>query len=217
MRFALIIFSLTGFGLTARAECDFEPEALNRYEHEILAAAQAGDAKKLAAPLVCVLQMQTESEGIARYLSSSFLRPILGGSQTPGLAKDKRYELVAKALERLALRAPDVVQSSFLTEFSRGDWRFYTLFCEQGNTEFCSVFLPDANKVTGEPPLLAAASMMRLRKAYQVLKGEQREHVALRLKQLYRDIPASSSLKRRVIEQIYDELFRGETPLSRLG
>ena len=84
---------------------------------------------------------------MARYLSSSFLRPMFGGAQTKGVPTDPRYKNVAHILEELALRAPDGVQRSFVTEFSHGDWRFYTLFCESGNTEFCSIFLPDETRV----------------------------------------------------------------------
>jgi hypothetical protein len=196
------------------AECNLEAESLNRYEQDILNAADARDYRKMAPPLACMLQMQTESDGMSRYMASSFLRPLLGGAQTPGLTKDPRYKVVSHVLEELAMHASDGVQRSFVTEFSQGDWRFYTLFCEQGNTEFCSIFLPDESKVSAEAPLLAAASMLRLRKAYQVLKGEQRELVAQRLKNLYRDIPRSSALKRKFIEQIYNELFPAPIPLS---
>ena len=200
-----------------QADCDLSSDSLNRYEDEILRAAEAKDYKKIAPPLACILQMQSESEGFDRYLSSSFLRPLLGGSQTPGTEKDPRYQIVAQVMEQLAMHAKDGVQRSFVTEFSRGDWRFYTLFCEQGNTEFCSRFLPDEHKVSSEPPLLAAASMMRLRKAYQVLKGEQRELVAKRIKNLYRDIPQSDLLRRKFIEEIYGELFQNQIPLGMLG
>ena len=61
--------------------------------------------------------------------------------------------------------------------------------------------------VSGQSPLVAAASLMRLRKAYQVLKGKEREQVAERLRELYRDIPRSAKLKRQFIDQIYNELF----------
>lgn len=200
--------------VAAQADCDFEPSALNRYEHEILKAAENKTYKSMAQPLACILQMQTESEGVARYLSNSYLRPLLGGPHPPGVVKDPRYKIISEMLEKLALHTNDVVQRSFVTEFSRGDWRFYTLFCEKGDTQFCSVFLPDEGRVRDESPLLAAASMMRLRKAYQVLQGEQRDVAAQRLKNLYRDIPKSESLKRKFIEQIYSELFQDQLPLG---
>lgn len=197
------------------AECDLSPDSLNKFEQEILRAAEAKNYKAMAQPMACILQMQSENEGMARYLAHSYLRPLLGGGQISGVEKDPRYKVISDVFEQLTLRTNDVVQKSFVTEFSRGEWRFYTIFCEQGDTQYCSTFLPDEKKVGAEPPLLAAASMMRLRKAYQVLKGEQREIAASRLKRLYKEIPRSDSLKRKFIDQIYSELFaRDPIPLG---
>lgn len=213
------IFALQAFSVGAQADaiCDFAPGSLMRYEREILKAAEAQNFKKMAQPLACILQMQSDSEGFARYLSHSFLRPLLGGAQIGGVPKDPRYKVVSQVLEQLALKADDGVQKSFVTEFSRGEWRFYTLFCEKGNTDHCSDFLPDEIKVKDEAPILAAASMLRLRKAYQVLKGPQRDLIAQRLKNLHRDIPKTSALQRKFIDQIYEELFSREIPLSWLS
>lgn len=197
--------------------CDLDVESLNHYELEILESAAAKDFKRMALPLACVLRMQSESAGMARYLSSSYLRPLLGGTQPPGIDPDPRYKVVARALEHLAMRSRDGVRESFVAEFARGDWRFYSLFCEQGNTEYCSAFLPDEKKIRSEPPVLAAASMMRLRKAFQVLRGSQRDLVAQRLKNLYRDLPKSDPLKRKFIEEIYQDLFGRPAPIQSLG
>jgi hypothetical protein len=100
---------------------------------------------------------------------------------------------------------------------SRGSWGFYALFCEQGDVEFCTTFLPDESRVKEESPLLAASSMILLRKAFYVLKGKQKQEVADRIKQIYRDIPLDNSLKRKVIDQIYSEIFAPPTPLSLLS
>src|SRR5262249_8147813 len=142
------------------AECDFEPEALNRYEDEILRAAERDQPVKMAEPLACILRMQSESEDMSRVLSASYLRPLLGGAQIKGVKIDPRYKKVAGVLEKLALHSKESTQLSFVSEFSKGDWRFYTLFCEKGNVEYCSVFLPDETRVKSESPLIAAASMM---------------------------------------------------------
>lgn len=191
------------------AECVLEAPALMKYEQDILSAAEKHDYKKMAQGLSCILKMQSESEGMARLFANSFLRPMMGGKQIQhdAIKKDPRYLIVAKALEDLMLRQPSAIQESFISEFSRGDWRFYTLFCEQGDTEYCSRFLPEKEMVKAQSPLIAAASMLRLRKAFTVLKGEQKEQVAQRLKDLYRDIPASDRLKRKFIEEIHRELF----------
>jgi hypothetical protein len=202
---------------SAIAECDFETDSLNRYEDEILRAAEKNELKKMVPPLVCILKMQQDSEGFSRYLSSSFLRPMFGGGQTPGTQSDPRYQVVAKVLEQLAMRPADVIERSVVAEFSKGDWNFYTLFCEKGNTEYCSIFLPDEKRVKSEAPLLAAASMMRLRKAYQVLNGQQRDLIAARIKKLHHDIPHSDALKRKFIDQIYDELFVNPLHPAMLG
>lgn len=209
----LLVF-LFSYPALAALECDLSPGSLNKYEQEILIAAEAKNYKAMAQPMACILQMQTENEGMARYLAHSYLRPLLGGGQISGVEKDPRYKLIAEVFEKLALRSNDVVQKSFVTEFSRGEWRFYTVFCEQGDTQYCSTFLPDEKKVSAEPPLIAAASMMRLRKAYQVLKGEQRDIAATRLKNLYKEIPKTDALKRKFIDQIYNELFQKQIPLG---
>jgi len=88
------------------------------------------------------------------------------------------------------------------------------LFCEQGNIEFCATMLPNENQVTTESPLLAASSMIMLRKAYYLLEGKQKAEIAARIKQIYRTLPLDKSLKRRVIDEIYSELFAPPVPLS---
>lgn len=201
----------------ASTKCKLDAGELVKYEQAILRAAEKKSYKEMALPLACILQMQIESDGFSRYLSSSFLRPLLGGTQTPGLAKDPRYIVVVKALEQLALHSKNDVQSSFIAEFSRGDWKFYTLFCEDGNTDFCSVFLPDDGQIKNEPSLLAAASILRLQKAYSVLSGPQRDLIGDRIKKLYREIPPEAALKRKFIEQIYSEMFLTSKPLSLLS
>lgn len=209
--FLLIAFVAT---LNANEECELDFESLNRYESEILKAAADGKYEKMAEPLACILKMQSEGGGLSQYLANSFLAPLMGAGNPAGIITDRRYKTVAKALEELSVRTADATRRSFVSEFSKGDWRFYTLFCEQGNTEYCSVFLPDEKKVKSEAPLMAAASMLRLKTAYSVLKGKQRELIAKRIKNLYREIPENDRLRRKFIEEIYRELFE-EIPLSK--
>lgn len=208
------IFILGLGGSALHADCDFSISALNRYEVDLLQAADKKDVKKMAEPLACMIKMHAQNDGLARYMAHSYLRPLLGGAVTKGVKLDPRYSTIQKAIEELSLRSTDHLRGSFVAEFSKGDWRFYTLFCEQGNTEYCTTFLPDEERIKSESPLLAAASMLRLRQAYQVLKGDSRELVAQRLKNLYRAIPESSRLQRKFIEQIYHELFVSPGPIS---
>lgn len=221
-RLIFVFLTATFLASATAKECDDSAGSLMHYERQVLQAANAGkdSAKKyleMDEPLACILKLQSEGEGMDRYLSASFLRPLLGGYQTPGTVKDPRYQTVAKALEQLALRSNDAVGKSFVSEFSRGDWRFYTLFCEKGDTGDCIDFLPDEKRVKSEAPLLAAASMLRLRQAYRVLSGKQRDRVAQRLKNLYREIPQESRLQRKFIDQIYQEIFQDGIPLSMMS
>lgn len=189
-------------------ECELSSEALVKYEKQVLLAKSAS---QMAEPLGCMLEIQKKAEGMTRYFAANYLRPLLGGGQIAGVLKDKRYQRVSEALEILTLKSKDPLGASVIAQFAHGDWRFYEMFCEQGNTEFCPSFLPDAASLKKESPLLAAASLLRLKKAYAVLKGKERDEVGERIKKLYREIPVAQKLQRKFIDQIYQELFQ---PLS---
>jgi hypothetical protein len=201
-RFPLIFAVLCS--INAGAECTLSAEHLVKLEKEVLSARTPS---QMADPLACILRMQEEADGFSRYMASSFLKDLMGGDQIAGVIKDARYKKVAKTLSELTLRSKTPLKDSVVAEFARGDWTFYKLFCEEGDTSFCSTFLPDESRVKREAPLLAAASLMRLKKAYHVLSGEEREKVAARIRNLYREIPIEEKLTRRFIDQIYLELF----------
>lgn len=184
--------------------CEYSTDAVLRYERAIL---NADKPAKVAEPLMCILEIQEKGEGMTQYLAASTLRPLLGGPQIAGVIKDGRYKNVENLITRLTLRSNDVLRESVIAGFAAGDWEFYKMFCEEGDTSGCKDFMPDEKFVKGERPLLAAASMMRLKKAFHVLKGKDQEVVAQRIKNLYRDIPESAALQRKFIDQIYKELF----------
>jgi hypothetical protein len=184
--------------------CEYSTDAVLRYEKEIL---RAESPAKVAEPLMCILEIQEKGEGMAKYLAASTLRPLMGGPQIAGVLKDARYKNVESLITRLTLRSNDVLRESVVAAFAAGDWEFYKMFCEQGDTSGCKDFMPDEKFVKGERPLLAAASMVRLKKAFHALKGKDQEIVAQRIKNLYRDIPESQALQRKFIDQIYNELF----------
>jgi hypothetical protein len=190
--------------------CDYSAEAVLKHEREILRASKPA---QVAEPLACILEIQEKGEGMTQYMAASALKPLLGGEQVAGVIKDGRYKKVEDLITRLTLRTPDVLRESVVAHYARGDWEFYKMFCEQGDTNHCSVFLPDVNEVKGDRPLLAAASMLRLKNAYHKLKGKEQEVVAQRLKSLYREIPAKDALQRKFIEQIYSELFGSKLSL----
>ncbi|MGE4132849.1 MAG: hypothetical protein AB7F86_14510 [Bdellovibrionales bacterium] len=193
--------------------CSDEAGALVHYEDQILKAAQNQRMADMAHPLACILKMQAEDRGMASYLAASFLRPLMGGEQTSGLVRDRRYKTVAKALEQLSQRAAEPLDS-FVGRFSEGDWKFYGLFCEQGDTQHCSVFLPSESEVIEQKPLLAAASILRLRQAYRVLQGDQRDLIEARIRKLHKSIPRTQVLQRKFIDKVYTELFESPGPLS---
>jgi hypothetical protein len=204
--FSLIFAVLCSINVSA--ECTLSAEHLVKLEKEVL---NARTPSQMADPLACILRMQEEADGFSRYMASSFLKALMGGDQIAGVIKDARYKNVAQTLGELTLRNKTPLKNSVVAEFARGDWTFYKLFCEEGDTSFCSTFLPDESRVKSEAPLLAAASLMRLKKAYHVLSGQEREKVAARIRNLYREIPAEEKLTRQFIDQIYLELF-GSAP-----
>lgn len=206
-----------------KEKCELSQNALMKYEQRILVAADQfarhHDAKyllQITKPLACVLDIQEKSDGQLKYFANSFLRPVLGGPQTRGMPPDPRYKIVARELNRISEHA-NLLDNSVMAAHSRGAWGFYSLFCEQGNVEFCTTFLPSDEQIKIESPLLAVSSMLMLRKAFYVLNGKQKAEIAERIKQLYKVTPSGGGLKRRMIEQIYSELFAAPTPLSLLS
>ena len=220
----LVLLSLTVASSFAHEKCETTQSALMKYEERILNAAdqfnKSKDSRnllKISAPLLCILEIQEMESGLVKYFANSFLRPIFGGPQINGVPKDPRYKIIADELTKISVHSTHLLDDSIMATHSRGAWSFYSLFCEQGNVEYCTAFLPDEDRIKIESPLLAASSMIMLRKAFYLLKGKQKEEVADRIKQIYKTTPLDSALKRKVIEQIYSELFAPPIPLSLLS
>lgn len=190
--------------LLAATKCEFSSESLMRYERSVL---NAKTPSEMAEPLACLLEMHEKSEGMTRYFAARSLRPLLGGQQNAGVMKDARYRRVAEALEQLTLKSKSPLDQSVISKFAKGDWLFYELFCTKGDTSFCPNFMPDQESLRKESPLLAAASLVRLKNAYQNLSGKEREEIGSRIKKLYREIPVAEKLQRKFIDEIYKELF----------
>lgn len=128
------------------------------------------------------------------------------------MTKDRRYQVIADELTKISTHSK--LDNSLMAAHSRGAWGFYKLFCEQGDIEYCATMLPSEDQVKKESDLLAASSMLTLRKAYYILDGKQKDEIAARIRQIYRNLPLDKSLKRKVIDQIYSELFAPSLPLS---
>lgn len=200
-------------------KCVITESELVAYEHEILRAStlpQDQMLKKISRPMHCILQIQEKSEGFLKYLANSFLRPLLGGPQSNGLPLDKRYQTIAAALVRSENRLTDPLHNSIMTEHARGAWSFYSGFCRPDNQEACIDFLPDEGQIDQQSPLLAASSMMLLRSAYLELSGKPKEDLANRIRKVYEQTK-KPSLQRKVIEQIFLELFGAQLDLTSLS
>ncbi len=202
MKLAGIIAIFAGAAALAAAfsdnQCEMSDNAIMKYEQRILQAI-VDDPDKIEAPLKCLMEVQQNGEGMNKYFANKFLRPMMGADMPDGIVKDKRYAAITKHLEK----NPEMVVNGF----AKGDWGFYKLFCEVGDTSFCPAMMPDEFDVQTDAPLLAASSILKLRQAYLVLGGSQKREIAERIKFLHQTIPAQQKIQRQFIEQIYKELF----------
>jgi len=200
-------FALQAASFPAK-NCEANADGIMQAHNGILANQQTSEH------LQCLLQIHKSSSGITKSLANRALRPLLGGSPLAGRQLDDKTRQAAERLHKNALTAPDVVHESFLTEFAQGTWGFYDLFCKPNHQEFCTLFLPDETQVKKESALLGSSSLILLRTAYLDLKGSDRKLIESRIRNLYFSISKEDALKRKVIEQIYQELFGVKVPLA---
>ena len=210
----ILIFSLKATAL----ECDDSTEALLGYQKQILSAAHSTSnseqfLQRSAEPLRCLLQIYSHSDGVTKFLAGSCLKPLWGGPEHKLLRKDKNYDKALKAFFEKSLNDPDLLKQSELTAFADADWGDYQNFCQGSVSEnMCLELLPDAGHIRAQSEMLGASSLLVLRHAYRQFSGKNKKQVATLIARLYRDIPREDRLKRRVIEEIYLEIF----PSSRL-
>ena len=199
--------------------CDTSDDSMLGYQAEVLRSVEKNALddrswlKSVEFPLSCLLIGQKENGGMSKYFAGSFLRPLLGAEEINGLPQDDRFKKVSEILARLTLKEENITQSSVLAEFAQGEWGFYSP-CDRKKNKACPIFLPDEKDIKDGAPLIAAASMMHLQKAYLALDGKEKREVEKRIKNLYRNIPRDSRLKRKVIDEIYAELFSPKIPLK---
>jgi hypothetical protein len=224
MRFLMIFMLLllcakVGAQSMAQPACDPSDDAMLGYQDEILRSVEKKPAddkawlKDVSYPLTCLLQNQNQNQGLEKYFAGSFLRPLLGADQIEGLPKDKRFKKVSEILSHMTLAAENSSQSSVLAEFAQGEWGFYSP-CDRKKNKKCPIFLPEEKDIRDDAPLIAAASMLHLQKAYLALDGKEKREVEKRIKSLYKTIPKTSRLKRKVINEIYAELFAAKIRMS---
>lgn len=213
------------FALATHAEsCDHDLESVTMHEQRALAVLKAADKvmskearMKVLESLTCLIEIQQKGEGLTKYIANSFLQTFLGAGQIKGVPLDDRYKQVSDLLVKMAEYSKDPAHMLMLEAHSKGEWGLYSLMCEKGSTEYCSDFLPEAGKISAQPPLIAASSMLLLKTAYFKLSGEQQRKVGQRIRSLYESIDKNDVLKRRVIESIYKDVFPAWQPLGLLS
>jgi hypothetical protein len=207
-----LLLALCAKAHATQPACDTSDDARLGYQDEILRSVEKNSLddrswlKNVEYPLSCLLTGQKENAGMSKYFAGSFLRPLLGAEEIDGLPKDERFKKVSEIIARLTLKEENVTQSSVLAEFAQGEWGFYSP-CDRKKNKACPIFLPEEKDIKDGAPLIAAASMIHLQKAYLALEGKEKREVEKRIKNLYRNISAKDLLKRRVINEIYAELF----------
>ena len=221
---AILTLLLSWPAAWAVEKCDHDLESVMMYEQRILSQLKEGDAqmRKEARPavmdaLVCLIDVQQNSRDFTRYVANSFLQTFLGNGQVQGVPIDQRYKQVSDLLLKMAEYSKDPAHLLMLEAHSKGEWGLYALMCEKGSTAYCSDFLPDTKRITKQAPLVAASSMLLLKTAYFKLNGSQQRKVFERIRELYRSIDKEDTLKRRMIDSIYNEVLPSAPPLGMLG
>jgi hypothetical protein len=187
-------------------ECEMSADGIMASYNAIL------DQKNSEKSLQCLLTIHREASGILKSLAAAALRPLMGGMPLAGRKLNSQNKKTTEALIKKALD-----QDTLLQDYATGTWGFYDLFCKEKTSEYCTLFLPDESQVLRESALIGSSSMLLLRTAYLHLQGSEKMIVEERLRQLYQRISSRDTLKRKTIDNIYQELFGIHIPLSRLS
>jgi hypothetical protein len=221
MKYALLVL-LSVVVLHAReaaAPCDDGDDGLLKYQQQILQSVDHLTGSEdlwfrgVSHPLGCLLQTQEQGKGRTKYYAGSLLRPLIGGPVTEGLPQDSRYQKVSDLLLKMTVKSPDVINQSLLTLFAAGEWGFFSP-CEGTGYKKCPIFLPEEKDIRNQSPIIAAASMLHLQKAYLNLEGKEKKEAKDRIMSLYLNTPENAPLQREVIKRIYLQLFSTSIPLS---
>jgi hypothetical protein len=205
---SIFILTTVAEGATPVRDCEASPERIMQAYNAVISD------QKTSENLQCLLTLHQSGSGLIKLLAGDALRPLLGGKALAGRTLNSQNQATVQRLQKEALATADVVHESFLTEYARGTWSFYDLFCKPQNADSCTLFLPDEEQIKKQSSLLGSSSLILLRTAYLGLQGENQKQVETRLRNLYASIPQNDLLKRKVIEQIYQELFGIKVPLA---
>jgi len=192
--------------------CQDTPEGMYTYQDKILAMAKKNVkihafTKSIEEPLLCLLQNYKNETGMTRYVAGACLRRLLGGAEIQGFQRGRSYDLVLKKLITQQISRKDLLKNSELSIYAMAQWEEYQPFCKGITAEGdCVELLPDSHKIREQSELLGASSMMVLRSAYKQFSGQTKRRVEELIVRLYREIPKEQYLKRKVIEQIYQEM-----------
>jgi len=212
MKWLILIGILLGNFAAKAFECQDTAEGFYSYQDSILASAQRNLSAKefkreIEQPLHCLLQSFKNEGGLARYVAGACLRRLFGGPEIQGFHRGKNYELVLKKLIAEQIRQKDLFKNSELSIYAVVEWEEYQPFCQGIVAESdCFELLPDSEQVQAQSELLGASSMLILRSAYRQFSGEAKSKVEETILKLRREIPKKDFLKRKVIEEIYQEM-----------
>lgn len=198
-----------------------EPAELYKFQDEILGLpkkVQSADEllKSMQTPLRCLSEAYLQADDlITKYVAGACLQRLMGASEISGFKKNAGYKIVEEALLNQQLSQSQPWKKSEIADLASGKWSDYVTFCKGIKDMLCGEFLPTNDRIKNQSELLGATSMLVLKSAFLTFKGPARKKVAKQIRQLHRETPKDSSLKRRIIDQILQEI--DQPPLELRG
>ncbi len=197
----------------ATTPCREEPEDLYRYQDQILALVKTSKTpeilkSKMARPLRCLIEAyKTNDDMLTQYVAGSCLQRLMGGPEMTGFKRTRAHEIIYELLINQQLQSQEILSKSEIADLASGKWLEYVNFCKGSVTEtLCRELLPTNERIKEQNELLGATSMLVLKSAYHHFSGDVKKQVLAQIKKLYKETSPESPVKRRVIEQIYQEI-----------
>ncbi|KYG61538.1 hypothetical protein AZI86_17680 [Bdellovibrio bacteriovorus] len=206
---------LLAFGSVAQAKISChveEPVELYKFQDEILALPKKVSSadeliEKMRAPLHCLTEAYANSEDLlTKYVAGACLQRLMGAPEIKGFKVNRGYKIVKEAIINQQLLSSNLLQKSEIADLASGKWSDYVVFCKGIKDSLCSDFLPTNDRIKSQNELLGATSMLLLKSAFVTFHGDAKKKVAEQIRQLHRETPATSPLKRRVIDQILKDI-----------
>lgn len=189
-----------------------EPVELYKFQDEILALPQKVSSaeqliEKMRAPLNCLTEAYINSEDLlTKYVAGACLQRLMGAPEIKGFKMNGSYKVVSEAIINKQLLSSKLLQKSEIADLASGKWSDYVTFCKGIKDTLCSDFLPTNERIKDQNELLGATSMLLLKSAFTKFNGDAKKKVAEQIRQLHRETPTNSPLKRRVIDQILRDI-----------